>query len=178
MPLLLALLVALAVAVPLFLLLVPLSLLQRYRAGTARRAARTWVAALNLVLLLVSTALFLTAATVTTWWYPRALPFALVGFGAGALTGLLGLATSRWEAANGSLHVTPNRWLVLLVVGVVAGRMAWGTWRSLSVLREGGHASAVAAFGPVGSLAAGALVLGYYVTFWFGVLRRSRRPRS
>jgi hypothetical protein len=177
-PLLLALLVAVLVAVPLFALLLPLSLFQRYRAGTARRAARGWVAALNVGILTFSTALFLTGAAVTSLWFPRALPFALAGLAAGLVLGLLGLALSRWESAPGTLHVTPNRWLVLLVVGVVAGRMAWGAFRSLHVLRSGAGTGVVAAFGPAESLGAGALVVGYYLAYWAGVLLRARRHRA
>jgi hypothetical protein len=176
-PLVLALAVALLVAVPLFALLVPLSLFQRYRAGTSRRAARGWVAALNVGLLVVSTGLFLSSAAVTSLWFPRALPYALAGFAAGLVLGLLGLVLSRWETVSGTLHVTPNRWLVLLVVAVVAGRMAWGAFRSLHVLRSGSGASMVEAFGPAESLAVGAVVVGYYLAFWTGVLRRARIHR-
>jgi hypothetical protein len=179
--LLLALVLLLAVALLplLFVVLLPLSLVQRYRAGTARRQARGWVLALNLVSLAVSTALFLAAATITTLWVPRALPYAALGLLGGCLLGLLGLAASRWEEAPGSLHYTPNRWLVLSLVTVVAGRIAYGLWRGWHAWRAApADASWVAALGVAPSLAAGAIVLGYYLTYWAGVRRRLQQGRS
>lgn len=158
--------------------LMPLSLVLRYRASTARRMARGWVAALNVAALMVSVALFLSAAAVTTFWAPAALRYALGGLATGMLLGLLGLWWSRWEAAPGSLHYTPNRWLVLAIMLVVGARLAYGLWRAWHAWQAaGGDESWLAAAGVAGSLGAGAVVLGYYLTFGLGVWARFRRHR-
>jgi hypothetical protein len=177
-PLVLAVVVALALAVPFFLLLVPLSLFQRYRMGTARRPARGWVAALNVGALVVSVAIFLTGATVTSFWFPKALPYSLAGLLAGAVLGVVGLLLSRWEKTPDTLHYTPNRWLVLFVTLIVTGRLLYGLWRSVESVHAGSGTSVITAFGPAGSLAAGAVVIGYYLAFWAGVWRRFRRHRA
>ena len=63
---------------------VPLSLVLRYRASTARRLARGWVATLNVLAIASSVALFLITAAVTGFWVPRAFPYSLMGLGRGA----------------------------------------------------------------------------------------------
>jgi hypothetical protein len=123
-----------------------------------------------------SSALFLAGSAVTSLWVPNALTDTLVGFAGGCLFGLVGLVLSRWESAGDSLHYTPNRWLVLGITLVVAARLAFGFWRSWHAWRTTpDYASWAAASGASGSLAAGAVVLGYYLTFWLGVRRRLRR---
>jgi hypothetical protein len=54
--------------------------------------------------------------------------------------------------------------------------VAYGFWRSWHAWRAGieGGSWYVAA-GVAGSMAAGAVVLGYYFSYWFGVRRRLRR---
>ena len=173
MPLLaIALVVVLAVIV-----LIPFSILQRFRTGTARRPARAWVASLNLVALTLSIALVGIGALVTSAWIPDALPYTLAGLAAGCVLGLPGLALTRWDDAGGRLHYTPNRWPVLAVTTVVAARVAYGFWRSWEAWRASiESATVVMASGVAGSMSAGAVVLGYYFVFWIGVRRRCR-PR-
>jgi hypothetical protein len=172
--------------VPLFLLaaalvfmpivLMPLSLVLRYRAGTARRQARGWVAALNLVALAISTLLFMTGAALANIWVPNALRYSLLGLLGGFALGIIGLWLSRWERAPQSLHYTPNRWLVLAVTLVVTARILFGLWRGWHSWHHAPDDTPwLAAFGVAGSLAAGAVVLGYYVSYWMGVRRRLRR---
>ena len=173
---------ALAVVVlllPLVLvLLIPLSLVQRYRVGSARRLARGWVATINVVTIGFSTGLFLVVAAVTSVWIPNAFTYALVGLLAGLLLGLLGLALSRWEATPESLHYTPNRWFVLVVTLVVAARVVYGFWRGWQTWGSSPDgASWLVHSGAAGSLAAGAVVLGYYLTYWAGVRRRFKQHR-
>ena len=116
MPLLLgAVLVVLAL-----IALVPLSIVLRYRAGTSRRRARSWIVTLNFTGLVVSVAFFLTAAAVSNVWVPDAFAYATAGLAIGGILGALGLGLTRWESAPGSLHYTPNRWLVLAITLVVA----------------------------------------------------------
>ena len=160
------------------IVLMPLSLVLRYRAGTARRQARGWVTALNLVALAISTSLFMMGAALTSIWVPHAFLYSLLGFLGGFALGIIGLWLSRWERAPQSLHYTPNRWLVLAVTLVVIARVLFGVWRGWHAWHHAaasGEASWLAAFGVAGSLAAGAVVLGYYVSYWMGVRRRLRR---
>jgi hypothetical protein len=159
--------------------LVPVSIVLRYRAGTARRLARGWVAAINAVAFVLSAALFLTASTVATLWVPRAFTSALLGLVVGCVLGGLGLVLTRWEKAPRSLHYTPNRWLVLALALVIVGRLVYGFWR-------GWHAwgatpdstSWLVAAGAAGSLMAGGVLIGYYVSYWAGVWWQVRRHRT
>ena len=142
----------------------PLSLLQRYRMGTARRQARGWVATANVVAMALSVAFYMTVAALTSVFVVNALTYALLGLLGGCALGLLGLWLSRWEPAQGSLHYTPNRWLVLGVTLVVTARIAYGVaraWHNWRVSSD--DASWLAGAGLEGSLAAGAVVLGYYL---------------
>jgi hypothetical protein len=162
--------------------LTPLSLVLRYRAGTVRRRARGWVATINMFGIAVSVALFLLVAAVTTTWVPRALTYSLYGLAGGCFLGLVGLWMSRWEHTREALHYTPNRWLVLAITLVVTARILYGFWRGWQAWRTTpDHASRLVAAGAAGSLAAGAVVLGYYLTYWVGlwwVFRRHRRSAS
>jgi ABC-type Mn2+/Zn2+ transport system permease subunit len=172
-PLLILVLVVVLVIAP--IVLVPLSLFLRYRAGTARRQARRWVATVNLVGLAISTSLFVTGAALASLWVPHALSYSVLGLLGGFVLGIFGLWLSRWERGPQSLHYTPNRWLVLAVMLVVAARVLFGLWRGWYTWRHApGETSLVSAFGVAGSLAAGAVVLGYYLSYWMGVRRRLR----
>jgi hypothetical protein len=175
-PLLVVAVLLLALFVP--VVLMPLSVVLRYRAGTARRLARGWVATVNVLAVGLSVTLFLLAAAVTSLWVPRAFSYSVLGLLAGGLLGLIGLWVSRWEPAPESLHYTPNRWLVLALMVVVSSRMAYGILRAWHAWRTTpGDASWLAASGAAGSLAAGGLVLGYYLAYWAGLWLRVRRHR-
>ncbi len=170
-------LIALAIALLAVLLaaiaLMPLTLVQRYRVGTARRLARGWIATLNLIAIGISIVLFLLGAAVTNIWLPQAFPYALGGLVVGCLAGVLGLALSKWEASPSSLHYTPNRWLVLAITLTVTCRLLYGFWRGWQAWQSGTEGGSwLVASGAAGSLAAGAVVLGYYFTYWIGVRRR------
>ena len=157
-------------------LLVPVSLFIRYRAGTARRQARGWVSAVNLAGLAISTLLFLAGAALTSIWVPRALELSVLGLLGGIALGIVGLWLSRWEHGPETLHYTPNRWLVLAVTLLLTGRVLYGLWRGWHTWHyAAGDTSLLASFGVAGSMAAGAVVLGYYLSYWMGVRRRLRR---
>ena len=157
----------------------PLSIVLRYRASTARRLARGWVAAINVVGLAISVALFLTTAAITSLWVPRAFSYSIAGLLGGCLLGLLGLLWARWETTPTSLHYTPHRGLVLAITLVVTARMGYGIWRGLHAWQTTpADASWLAASGAAGSLAAGAIVLGYYFSFWIGLWLRHKRHRQ
>src|ERR671913_96669 len=161
MPLLLVLLLPLALVA-----LTPLILIQRYRAGSARRLARPWVSTLNLVLMVFSVVCFLAGAAVTTAWVPNALTGAVAGIALGMGFGLLGLVLTRWESTGATLHYTPNRWLVLVVTFAVSARVLVGLWRSWNVVAAGmTGAPVMLAFGIPETLAAGGIVVGYYMAY-------------
>ena len=159
--------------------LLPVSLVMRYRVGTARRPARGWFIGLNLIAILISTGIFLLGAVVTTAWVPDTFAYTLIGFAVGCLLGVLGLVLTRWESDLRSLYFTPNRRLVLLITLLMTVRVVYGFWRSWHAWSAGLRAWG-AAFGVASSMGAGAIVLGYYLTYWLGVRRRfiRHRPRG
>jgi hypothetical protein len=167
--------------IPLFVIvalvaLIPFTIVQRYRVGTSRQRARGWLATINLVGLALSVIFFLTGAAITSYWVPRALPYSLAGFAGGLMLGIVGLMLTRWERSRGELYYTPNKLLVLALTLVITTRLAYGFWRSVHAWRLAeGDASWVASAGVAGSLAAGAVVLGYYLAYWIGVRSRYRR---
>ena len=153
----------------------PLLLVVRYRVGTARRPARRWIATINLVSLLMSAALFLWVAALTNFWLPHAFRYSLIGFITGVLLGLLGLKLTVWEPTARVFYYKPNRWLVLLITLAVATRLLYGLWRIWHAWRTTGpDASWLASAGIPGSMAVGAMVLGYYFTYFAGVRWRLR----
>jgi hypothetical protein len=170
-------LLILVVLLPIVLIaLMPVILIQRYRAGTARRLARPLVTRVTLGAMVFSAVIFLISAAVTAIWVPRALTLSIAGLAIGLLLGMIGLRLTRWDATPGSLHYTPNRWLVLLVTLLLSARIVYGLWRSWQVADAGfGGAPVLAAFGIAESMAAGAIVIGYYLAFSAGLQARIRR---
>lgn len=159
--------------------LVPLSIVQRYRMGTARRRARGWIATVNALGLAASTGILVAVAALTSTWAPDAFTYTLMGLAGGALLGLLGLAWSRWEPGPLALHYTPNKWLVLGITVVVTARILYGFWRGWQAWQAAaGDESWLAAAGVAGSMAAGAVVLGYYLTYWIGIRYRLNRYKA
>jgi len=156
----------------------PLLLVVRYRAGVMRRRARVGTAIVNLVSLLISAALFIWIAALTNFWVKNAFIFSLLGFLAGFLLALAGLFVTRWERIPPHLYYTPNRWLVLLLSVAVGARLVYGLWRVWHAWHLAGPDSSwLASAGVPGSMAVGAIVLGYYVTYSAGVCWRLRSTR-
>jgi hypothetical protein len=143
------------------ILLTPLTLVQRYRVGTARRQARPWLATFGLVMMAGSTIFFLAGAGATSFWIQDAFPGALAGVGIGMALGMLGVLLSRWEATPGSLHYTPNKWLVLTITLLVSARLLYGLYRSQLATAE--------------SIATGGVVIGYYFGYAAALRWRIRR---
>ena len=161
-----------------FVALIPIALIPRYRIGTARQRVRGWLATVNLIGLALSAVMFLASAALTTIWVPGALTYTVAGLSTGSVLGAVGLWLTRWEPAADSLHYTPNRVLVLAITLVVTGRLMFGFWRAWHTWRAGlDDAAWVAAAGVATSMAAGAVVLGYYLVYWIGVRGRLRRQR-
>jgi hypothetical protein len=165
----LLLVVALIFAMPLLLVL-------QYRAGTVRRRGRRWVATLNLITVVFSAGLFLSVAAITSFWVSNAFRYSLFGFTGGCLLGLLGLVFTQWEETHQALHYTPNRWLILIITFAVTARLLYGVWRIWHAWRaSGSDTSWLQEAGVAGSLALGAIMLGYYVTYSAGLRWRLRR---
>ena len=159
-----------------FVALIPFSIVQRFRIGTMRRRAYGWVIGLNAFGTLISALFFLAGAAITTTWVPGTFIYTAVGMGIGVAAGACGLSLTRWEMERGRLFYTPNRWLVLAITLVVAARLFYGFYRSYEAWRATlDHMAWVAASGVATSMSAGAVVLGYYLVYWFGVRRRLRR---
>jgi hypothetical protein len=160
-----------------------LSLALRYRAGTARRQARRWVASLNVWATSFSVVFFLSFTLLLSFWVGSASQFALIGMSCGGILGLLGLAMTRWENQDEGLFYTPSRWLALIVTLAIAARFAYGWWRAT---HSGNGASAgqhwlITGSGTQLSLAVAAGLIGYYLVYSIGVrlrLTRHERHRS
>ena len=176
MPFILAALLVILLIALASVVLLPIVLLQRYRAGTARRRARPWLAAINAVGIALSIALFLTASALTNIWIPRAFIYACSGVIVGSALGMLGVVLTRWDRTEGALHYTPNRWLVLAISIAVAARIAYGFWRSWETWQSfGGDLAWAASSGIAGSIGAGGAILGYYLVYWIGIRFGARR---
>ena len=177
MPLLLVLLVLFAVII-LAVLMLPWSIWQRYRAGTARRLARGWVAMINSIGMVISAGVLLVTAALSSVWIPGSFTYAASGLAMGCALGLLGLRLTRWESTPRALHYTPNRWLVFSITLVVTLRLCFGViraWRVWRATPEGG--SWVSEAGLAGSMGAGAVALGYYLIYWAGVWILAKKHR-
>ncbi len=176
MPLLLLVLALLGFLV-LFTVAIPFGIIGRYRAGTMRRRARPWLAAVNSVSIGISVLLFMVTALIANTWIHGALGYSAVGLGGGLVLGLLGLRLTQWQTITNVLYYTPNRWLVLAITLGVSLRLAFGLWRVWEAWHgsSNGH-SWLAESGVAGSMATGAVVLGYYLTYWLGIWWRTRKP--
>lgn len=160
----------------LIVLMTPVLLIQRYRVGTARRIAKSWVATLGLISMSLSVIFFLITASMTTIWVPYAFTYSIEGILTGIALGALGVLVAKWESSPRALHYTPNRWMVLAMTLLVSGRVVFGFYRSARALEAGlSGASAIASFGIPQSLAAGGVVIGYYLAFNAGLRWRIRR---
>jgi hypothetical protein len=159
----------------LWVLLLPLSIFQRYRFGKARRRVQPWFVRVNAWLLAVSAAAFILFSWVASNWIAGALLDAVAGLAVGGLIGAVGLAVDRFEWTSQGMFRTPNRWLVLALALLVAGRIVLGFWLAWS----DGPATGVAAWATRGGLIGiGGLLLGYALATAWGLRHRiSRRLR-
>ena len=154
-----------------------LSLALRYRAGTARRQGRRWVASLNVWATSFSAVFFLSFTFLLSFWVGSAFRFALIGLCVGGALGLFGLTLTRWESRPEGLFYTPSRWLALIVTLAIAARFVYGWWRAT---HSGSNAPAdqhwlITASGTQLSLAVAAGLIGYYLVYSIGVRLRLAR---
>lgn len=181
MPLLLALPLALLVFIALMLCLLPLSLWQRLRSGSARRLARPWLVRLNLWLTLASTVLFVLFALLASIWWPGAWWQAGLGLLAGFGLGALGHALTRFEATTAQLFYTPSLWLVLGLTVLVAVRIGAGLVQGWQAAFAGQAWPLTGPMSHAGLLAMAALLLGHagmYAGLLDRRLRRHQRYRG
>ncbi|KAB7765883.1 membrane protein [Xanthomonas maliensis] len=165
MPLLLLIPLAVIIALAVFAVLFPLSLLHRFRVGTSRRQARAGWLLIQLASAALSCVLFAVSALIAAAFWPGALTQAAIGWGCGLALGVLGLHLTRFERTAQGLFYRSNLWLVaslalLVVVRVLAGLLqGWrSVWHHAPWPTEGwlSHASLLAAAG---------VVLGYALAY-------------
>ena len=151
-----------------------LSLAIRYRAGTARRQARRWVASLNVWVTSFSALFFLSFTLLLSFWVGSAFRFALIGLAFGGILGFVGLAMTRWESQPEGLFYTPSRWLAILVTLAIAARFVYGWWRAThsGSPPSGDQHWLVAASGTQLSVAVAAGLIAYYLVYSIGVRLR------
>ncbi len=179
MPLLLLFPLLAVVVAALWVVLLPLTLRQRYRAGSARRRAHGWVLRVNAWVLSLSLPTFVLTAWLAGRWSPEALPDAGIGLALGVVVGLAGVALLRIEHDDERLYYTPNRWLTLLLTLAVALRILLGvfwTWRRASGA-DAGAAGWELWLDAGGLWTVGGLLLGYAATLAVGLHRRVARRR-
>ena len=154
-----------------------LSLAVRYRAGTARRQARRWVASLNVWVTSFSALFFLSFTLLLSFWVGSAFRFALIGMAFGGILGLVGLAMTRWDSRPEALFYTPSRWLALLVTLAIAARFVYGWWRAThsGSPPSGDQHWLIAASGTQLSVAVAAGLIAYYLVYSIGVRLRVTR---
>jgi hypothetical protein len=152
-----------------------LSLALRYRAGTARRQARRWMAGMNVWLTAFSAVFFLFFTCVLSFWVGSALRFAVTGIGVGFLLGLLGLALTRWETQPQGLFYTPSRWFALLVTTAIAARLVYGWWHATHPGVSSNQHWLLSASATQISIAVAAGLIGYYLIYAIGVRLRIKR---
>jgi hypothetical protein len=154
-----------------------LSLALRYRAGTARRQARRWVATMNVWATSFSVVFFLSFTFLFSFWVGSAFRFALIGMGVGSILGLLGLGLTHWESQPKGLFYTPSRWLAFIIVFAIAARVAYGWWRAThpGSSASGGQHWFITASGTQLSLAIAAGLIAYYLVYSIGVRMKIMR---
>ncbi|WP_369940517.1 DUF1453 domain-containing protein [Xanthomonas medicagonis] len=175
MPLLLVIPLAIVIALAVTAVLLPLSLLQRFRYGTSRRQARAWLAGVQFWSALLSSVLLLGFAAIAAHWWPNAAAYACLGWIAGLALGALGIALSRFEPLPQGLFYTPNLWLVLAMTALVVARIGAGVvqgWRSVA---QDAAWPAQGWMSHASLLAAAALLLGYACAYAWLLRRRVRR---
>jgi hypothetical protein len=152
-----------------------LSLALRYRAGTARRQGRRWVATMNVWANSFSAVFFLCFTLLISFWLGPTLQFGLAGMAVGGLLGLLGLIMTRWESHPDGFFYTPSRWLALLVMLAIAARLAYGWWYTVHRGVADEQHWLTSASGTQLSVAVAAGLIGYYLIYSIGVRTRITR---
>lgn len=173
MPLLLLLPVLVAGLFALWVVLLPLTILQRYRYGRARRRVQPWFVRINAWLLALSTLVFLVVAASVGYWVDHAFRDAAIGLAIGVVVGVIGLRLDRFESTPEGLFRTPNRWLLLAMALLLAARIVIGFWLAWS---EGPATGSWGWITRGGLLGVGGVLLGYALATGWGLHLRRRHP--
>ena len=104
MPLVLLAFILLAIVAS--IVLMPLTLVQRYRVGTSRRQARGWLTVINAAGFGLSAVMLLLGAALTNIWLPQAFVYTLAGVALGCMLGVVGLWLTQWESNIGGRCTT------------------------------------------------------------------------
>jgi hypothetical protein len=156
-----------------------LSLALRYRAGTARRQGRRWVASMNMWATSFSAVFFLCFTFLISFWLGPTLRFALAGMIVGGVFGLLGLVLTRWESQPEGFFYTPSRWLALLVMLAIAARLGYGWWHTMHRGAPDEQHWFLSVPATQLSVAVAAGLIGYYLVYAIGVrIRIARHEQS
>lgn len=174
MPLIVLLPLLAAGVFALWVLLLPLSVVQRYRHGRARRRVQPLAVRVNAFLLAVAALLFLAGSWLAGHWIADALPDAAVGMAVGVLAGLAGARLDRFESTGSGLYRTPNRWLVLALATLLALRILLGLWLAWSG-SAAGEAGWRAWLDRGGLLGVAGVLLGYALATAWALVARVRR---
>ena len=184
MPLLLIIPLAFLIILILWMILLPLSLIQRYRTGKSRHRVRPLLLKFNSWTLVISAFVFLFSAWIGHYWFANALMYASIGLIAGLLLGCVGLALTRYEVREQTLYYTPNRFLLLGLLLMIVLRLGLGVWRMLS-LAAGADNAADMQYSFLADHANlylfGGIILGHYVMYMWGIrgkLRKIMRPKK
>jgi hypothetical protein len=165
----------LLVALVAWVTLLPYFVWRQYRLGHARRRAVPWILAVNAWTLLASTTLFVTTMSLTSLVWDGSLSHALLGLIGGTGIGLAGTWLCRLETVGNRVFLKPNHWPVLAVYLLVAARLVltgadW--WRAVS---SNGPEPSVPLLDRAGLTAVAGVVLGYYLSFTWGLRWRLAR---
>lgn len=177
MPLLLLLPMLVLAILGLWAVLLPISLIQRYRFGRKRRRVVAWANSANAWLMLILVAAFFLSGWMATRWLPDAFVMAAMGFAVGIALGILNLLISHREVEAGSVFITPNAVLVLGMTLLVASRILLGFWQ----LYEHGfqlhpiQREEAWFLRPDSLFALGGLLLGHYFAWCWGLRSMLRR---
>lgn len=107
----------------------------------------------------------------------RLLEGLLGGVACGVILGLLGLQLTRFErGADGTDVYIPNPWIGAALTALLLGRLAW---RFIVMLPQMGAAAAAPGAPPFGNspltLLVLGLIIGYYISYYAGLLIHHRR---
>ncbi|MFC4728096.1 hypothetical protein [Coralloluteibacterium thermophilus] len=159
----------------LWLVLLPLGLLLRYRSGTRQRVLRAWEVKLALATLLFATALALAMALLMQLWWSHVFAATCAGLAGGLALAIAGLRLTRFDRIDYTVRYRPHAGIALLLTLLVAARIAWGAWRLQggAAPDDGDGALALLTAAPTALLAG--LLLGYHLGYQWGLLRRLPR---
>lgn len=151
--------------------LLAFSLYRRFRRNFGKQRVRPAWMIFRIVMLAAVALLLLTTGLVK----PVLGLGALAGLAAGAGLAVWGLRLATFRAEGGVFFYTPNPVMGMALSAVLLGRLAYRFLQVGSLMSFGGDPAA--SFSPL-TLTLAAALIGYYLTFNIGVLRRARATNA